>query len=470
MSSHLNAVSPIDGRYHATGEKLSPYFSEKALIKHRIIVMLEYARFLMGNRVILASGLTTHEYQQIDMIIADFDDVQAQIVQDIEKKGWGAHKATNHDVKACEIYLRARFEDIHLGHLREWIHFGRTSEDVNNIAYAIMLAQSLDNVLCSAVFELSRTIHDLADLYAELPMLARTHGQAATPTTLGKEFAVFASRVEKQRRQLKEQKILIKLNGASGNYAADYAAFPEVDWPAMSESFCDYLNRKMLGNRLKLNMVTTQIEPHDTYAELFAILMRINTILLGFCQDTWRYISDDWLVQKAIDGETGSSAMPHKVNPIDSENAEGNLGLANAMFEFFCRKLPVSRLQRDLSDSTVERNFGVAFVHSLIAYMSIARGLKKISPNKEKIAQALADHPEVITEAYQTILRSIGYPNPYDALKNISRGQKITMEDLHAFVHGLDPLLVSDSVKVRLLAITPKNYIGLAPMLTKLWM
>jgi adenylosuccinate lyase len=302
-----------------------------------------------------------------------------------------------------------------------------------------------------------------------MPMLARTHGQPATPTTLGKEFAVFSERLRLQVLQIGALKLSLKLNGATGNYAAMHAAFPDIDWPQFAQTFIENGTCLRKGAHLSFafNPLTTQIEPHDTYAELFAVMMRINTILVDFAQDMWRYISDDWIVQRPVAGEVGSSAMPHKVNPINFENAEGNLQIANWLMEGCCRKLPVSRMQRDLSDSTVLRVFGTIFAHCIVGYENLRTGMNKVSPNAETIRLALVAHPEVLAEAYQTILRSRGYPNAYDALKSISRGAKITLADLHAFVDGLDPKYVDAATKQRMKEITPDSYFGLAPSLVR---
>ncbi len=462
----LLALSPLDGRYAQYGSQLTPYFSEYALVEHRITTMLEWVRFMSRHPGIPLRTLSGLEEALLDNILDDFNLEAAQIIKDIETKGYGGIKATRHDVKACELYLRMRFDEVGLGDIVEWIHLGRTSEDVNNIAYALMLKGALDEVIMPALRKVVGKIRSFATTYAALPMLARTHGQPASPTTLGKEFAVFATRLERQLDQLASHTISIKSNGASGNHCAEYAALPGVDWLQVSQDFCEHISIKLArGQHFRISLVTTQIEPHDTYAELFGIVQRVNTIFIGLCQDVWRYISDDWLVQKTIDGEVGSSAMPHKVNPIDWENAEGNLGMANALLGFFCAKLSVSRLQRDLSDSTVERNFGVMLGYCLIAYASMLRGMDKISPNEEKIRAALRDHPEAIVEAYQTILRMAGYPNPYNVLKELTRGRAVTIEELQAFVRQLD---VDDAIKTQMLAITPETYIGLAAKLAML--
>ena len=393
----------------------------------------------------------------------------ARIIKDIETKGWGDIPKTNHDVVAVVMWLRERLKGTALADIVEWVHFGLTSEDCNNIAYALMLRAAVRHALHPAMVGVLREFERFASQYANLPMLSRTHGQTATPTTLGKEFRVWRDRLGRQLKQLEGFKILVKLNGASGNYCAHLAALPDVDWLDFSRDFATVFNdsdgAESLPLRFQFNPLTTQVEPHDTYAELFDIFRRFNTILIDACQDIWRYVSDDWLVQKAAAGEVGSSAMPHKVNPIDFENAEGNLLFANAMLEFFSRKLPISRLQRDLSDSTVERNFGLAFGHCLLGYEAALRGLGKIDVNKGRIADDLADAPEVLGEAYQTILRSAGYAGAYDALKALTRGQPVTYKHLQNFVTELD---VPEEVKERLRKLTPATYVGLAPKLARL--
>lgn len=461
----LTALSPLDGRYAKTGARLAPLFSEDALIRHRLMVMHAWVRYLVQHEKVPTPELSP--LGRYSLLHFAFDPISArpEIVKDIETKGHGRWRRTNHDVKACEFFLRDFLEEHEQGALAEWIHFGCTSEDVNNLAYALMLSKGVD-VLLDAVANLSEMIANMGTETAGTPMIARTHGQPATPTTLGKEFAVFEKRVDAFISKLQDVRIRVKWNGASGNYNAATFTLPEIDWQDVAY---DFVQKVASEHRvtLEFNTHTTQIEPHDTYAELFDLLSQLNTVLIGFSQDIWRYVSDDWLVQKAVEGEVGSSAMPHKVNPIDFENAEGNLGITNALLQHFARKLPISRLQRDLSDSTVERNFGMAFGYCLLGYEAITRGLKKVSPNEAKIRAALADHPEVLTEAYQTILRSVNYPNAYDALKGLARGKKITLEDLHAFVEGLDESLVSREVKNRMLALTPETYLGRAPQLAK---
>jgi adenylosuccinate lyase len=346
----------------------------------------------------------------------------------------------------------------------EWIHFALTSEDTNNLAYGLMLSGALEVVLIPKIDEIISNMANLAKKYSALPILARTHGQPASPTTFGKEFKVYAQRLKKYSQSLKNLKISVKLNGATGNYNAHVAAFPKVDWIKFSKNLIADLNknRKIF---LEPNLHTTQIEPHDSYVEIFDVLKHINSILIDFNQDIWRYISDEWIIQKPIDGQVGSSTMPHKINPIKFENSEGNLGLANSLFEFFARKLPVSRLQRDLSDSTVERNFGTAFAHCLIAYEYLLKGLLRIDVNKNKILEVLNNHPEIIAEAIQTIMRRENLPMPYEQLKELTRGKKVSLDDIYKFIEILD---IKKEIKAELKKITPQNYTGLAEKLAKM--
>lgn len=457
----LFALAPVDGRYEKTCEPLQDFLSEFALIKNRLTVMVHYVIMIALYPQVASHPLSDEERSKLLTLAGTLSLKQAAEIKAIEATGTKRHKKTNHDVKACELFLRDFMLDNRMEEFVELVHVGRTSEDVNNIAYAMMLRGAIHQVIRPALQDVGNEINDFALRYASLPMLSRTHGQPATPTTLGKEFAVFRERLSRQDRQLAEYRITIKLNGASGNYAADMVAYPDVDWINFSQTFCARLSTIGRGG-FEPNLTTTQIEAHDTYAELFAILARINTILIGFAQDMWSYVSEDWLVQKPVAGEVGSSTMPHKVNPIDFENAEGNFGVANALFGFFAQKLPISRRQRDLSDSTVERCFGMALGHTLIGYKSLVRGLKKISANENKIREDLAAHPEVITEAYQSILRSIGYPEGYNLLKDVSRGKKVTLRILYKFIDDLDPEKVSQEVKARMRAIMPETYTGLA--------
>lgn len=456
----LEAISPIDGRYRGHTELLADIFSEKGLIKYRIIVEGEYLLFLSEHSKIEARGFSGEERDLVKGLY-DVSTEDAGVVKAIEVKGYGNIKATNHDVKAVEYFMKEKLRGTSLEDSLEWIHFALTSEDVNNLAYGLMLSDGIGEVILPAIEELYRTIERLAQKYKDVPMLARTHGQPASPTTFGKEFKVFASRLRRQLDQLETYEILVKLNGATGNYGAHQVAYPEVDWTGFTKSFVERFNNDR-RIKLKPNLVTTQIEPHDTYAELFDNLRRLNTILIDFDRDMWRYISDNWIKQKPVEGEVGSSTMPHKINPIDFENSEGNLGIANALLGHFATKLPISRLQRDLSDSTVERNFGVALGHSLIGYKSTQRGLSKIVVNEKKVVGELGNHSEVISEAIQTILRREGAEMPYERLKELTRGRKPTMDDFRKFI---DELNVSDTVKEELKQISPTNYTGIARLL-----
>ncbi|HEY4513213.1 MAG TPA: adenylosuccinate lyase [Candidatus Paceibacterota bacterium] len=454
----LNSISPIDGRYAKNTEPLSAFMSEQALMKYRLMVEGEY--FIALSDLKLFRKLSGKE-KDVVRSLYELEDSDAKIISDIEIRGYKDIKATDHDVKAVEYYIKDRLGETSLKDALEWVHFAITSEDTNNIAYALMLSDSLQKVLIPKIEEVVSGLDALSKKYKDLPMLARTHGQSASPTTFGKEMRVFSSRVEKRLEGLKSIRIQAKLNGATGNYNAHVAAFPKVNWMAFSKKFIDGFNKNRT-QKLEANLVTTQIECHDNYVAVFDTIRSINTILLDLNQDMWRYISDDWVVQKPAEGTVGSSTMPHKINPIKFENSEGNLGMANSMFEFFARKLPVSRLQRDLSDSTVARNFGSAFAHSLVAYEYLLKGLRMISINEDKIKEELRNHPEVIAEAVQTILRREGEKMPYEKLKKLTRGKKITLTDIHDFIKSLQ---ISDKVKRELLKITPENYTGLASKL-----
>ena len=452
----LTAVSSVDGRYRGVTTELAEYFSEFALIRARARVECEYLIALSETAEVGVRALTDDEKTHLyDLANISLDG--AKEIKTIEKE-------TNHDVKAVEYYLKQKIKGTSLQDVSEWIHFGLTSEDINSVAYGLLLRNFFEHSLLNGpLASIERNLNDLVTAYAGTPMLARTHGQSASPTTFGKEMAVFLARLHRQVDKLKVNPILVKFGGATGNYNAHAVAVPNVDWPAFAQGFIDRFNIGGEGTkhyvRLELNMVTTQIESHDTYAEFFDYMRRINTILIDLSQDMWRYISDGWITQKPREGEVGSSAMPHKVNPIDFENAEGNLGLANALFNHFSNKLPISRLQRDLSDSTVERAFGTAFAHSLIAYRSLEKGFGKIKVNEEAMLAALQVHPEVLAEAIQTVLRASGAEMPYEKLKELTRGKQVTLADLQTFI---DVLNVSDDVKKRLKDLKPENYIGLA--------
>ncbi len=460
----LEALSPIDGRYRRHTKDLSNIFSEKGLMEHRLIVEGEYLIYLSDHPQIQTRNFSSEEKKTIrNLYELSLED--AQIVKDIETKGYKNIKKTNHDVKAIEYFMKEKLRGTSLEDSLEWIHFALTSEDTNNLAYALMLGTGLDKVIIPKLEDIYFNLSRIAIDCNSLPMLSRTHGQSASPTTFGKEFKVFSSRLERQLDQLRGYKILAKINGATGNYNAHNIAYPDVNCLEFSKHFIESFNNEHRIVKLEPNLITTQIEPHDTYAELFDNLKRINNILIDFDQDMWRYISDDWIKQKTKEGEVGSSTMPHKVNPIDFENSEGNLGMANAMFEFFSRKLPISRLQRDLSDSTVERNFGVVLGHSLIAYNSLLNGLTKIEINEEKVIQVLEEHPEVISEAIQTVLRREGAEMPYEQLKELTRGKKVTMDDFGRFIDGLQ---VDERIKEELRKITPTKYTGMAQFLVHL--
>lgn len=428
---------------------------------YRLIVEGEYLIALSEARII--RKLSDKEKKLIRSLY-NLSEANAQIISDIERVGYKNIKATDHDVKAVEYYMKDKLAKTSLKDVLEFLHFAITSYDTNTPARGLMLSDGLEHVIIPALDKVYAEIEKLAKKYPKTSMLARTHGQSASPTTFGKEFKVFSQRLKKQLDILKTQKISVKFSGATGNFNAHVAAFPKVDWIKFSKNFIERLN-SLSTNHLVLstNLFATQIDPHDSEVEIFDCLRRINTILIDFNQDMWRYISDNWIAQKPADGTIGSSTMPHKVNPIKFENSEGNLGMANAMFEFFARKLPISRLQRDLSDSTVERNFGTALAHCLIAYEYLLKGLSRITVNEKKIAEDLKNHSEVLAEAIQTVLRREGVKMPYEKLKELTRGKQITLADLHKFIGSLD---VDDKVKKELKKFTPENYIGLASKLS----
>lgn len=459
--TELTALSPLDGRYVEAAKPLAPFMSEYGLIRYRVAVEVAYFLALAD----LKDFPLTLSKAEEDIVarIAGLSEADAALIKEIETEGALGYPATRHDVKAVEYFIKERFKGTTLEAKAEWVHFALTSEDVNNIAYALMLSDSLEKVLVPSMEKVLRRVEELATAHAAFPMLARTHGQPASPTTFGKEMRVFAERMKKRLEGLRSIRIQAKLNGASGNWNAHAIAFAKIDWPAFSEKFIESLNDSRVY-KLEANLYTTQIECHDSYVAVFDTVRRMNTILIGFSQDMWRYISDGWVRQKAKAGEIGSSAMPHKVNPIDFENAEGNFGVANALFEHFARKLPISRLQRDLSDSTVERNFGVAFAHSLIAYESLSRGLSRVEPDAAAMAQALAAHPEVLAEAIQTILRREGLSGAYEKLKEVTRGKDVTLDDLRQFVKSL---IIPEDTKLALLSMTPATYVGLAERLAR---
>jgi adenylosuccinate lyase len=446
----INSINPLDGRYQEKTSILAPYFSESALMKYRIIMEGEY---LISLSKLGKTGLKKFNETEIKNIrnLYELSQKDFEHIKELEK-------TTNHDVKAVEYFIKEKLSQTTLKKDIEWVHFALTSEDTNNVAYALLLSDALEKIMIPSIKEIISKLSILAKDNKDLPMLARTHGQPASPTTFGKEMKVFIARLEKRLEGLESIKIEAKLNGATGNYNAHFVAYPKIAWIDFTKKYIDSFN-KSRSQKLKANIHTTQIECHDSYIAVFDTLRRINTILLDFNQDMWRYISDGWVGQIPKKGETGSSTMPHKINPIDFENSEGNLGLANALFEFYARKLPISRLQRDLSDSTVERSFGTAFGHTYLAYTSLLKGLSKISVNKDKIKEDLLSHPEVIAEAIQTVLRREGVAMPYEKLKELTRGKIVTLEDIREFIKTLD---VSDNIKKELLKITPENYIGLA--------
>jgi adenylosuccinate lyase len=445
--SALTAISPVDGRYRKTTTALAPYFSEFGLIKYRVQVEIEYFITLCQiplpqlSTVILDNNLL----EQLRNIYRNFTIEDAQSIKDIEK-------TTNHDVKAVEYFIKDRFDTLKLSAHKEFIHFGLTSQDINNTAIPLSLKEAVAAVYLPQLDEIISKISSLATDWKEVSLLARTHGQPASPTRLGKELMVFVERLEKQRQQLEAIPYSAKFGGATGNFNAHHVSFPTINWVSFGNNFVN----NVLG--LNRSQYTTQIEHYDNLAALFDAMKRINTVLLDLSRDMWTYISMNYFKQQIKAGEIGSSAMPHKVNPIDFENAEGNIGIANAIFEHLSAKLPVSRLQRDLTDSTVLRNIGVPFGHTSIAFTALLRGLNKIILNKEAIDQDLEDNWAVVAEAIQTILRTEGYPNPYEALKKLTRtNEKITQQSISGFI---DTLNITDAMKFRLKSITPHTYTG----------
>jgi adenylosuccinate lyase len=450
--SSLNAISPLEGRYQEKLNSIRPIFSECGLIKFRVIVEIQWFRALSEYANIPElPPLSKRADEVLLSIIDNFSEQDAARVKHIEN-------GINHDVKAVEYFIKEKIaENAELSALSEFIHFGCTSEDINNLAYGLMLQTARTQSILPALDELLSILKHMAHEYANQPMLARTHGQPATPTTVGKEIANSVARLQRQVEQLVSTPILGKMNGASGNYNALVIACPETDWQQISKNFIAKLG-------LHWNPYTTQIEPHDYMAELFAIVIRINIILIDFNRDMWGYISLNYFKLKKFANEVGSSTMPHKINPIDFENAEGNLGVANALLEHMATKLPISRWQRDLSDSTVLRNIGVAIAHSILAYQSTCKGLNKISLNEEVIFSDLDNHWEVLAEAIQMVMRRFGIPEPYEKLKSFTRGQKMTPELIHQFIAEL---LLTDDVKHELNKLTPSNYLGYAGDLAK---
>ncbi len=442
----LNAISPIDGRYRNKVEKLADYFSEEALIKYRVHVEIEYFIALCEIPLPQLSGFDTSKFESLRKIYLDFSTDDARAIKEIEK-------TTNHDVKAVEYFIKNKFDALYLQQYKEFIHFGLTSQDINNTAIPLSLKDAMNEVYVPQYFELLKSLEALVDEWQNIPMLARTHGQPASPTRLGKEINVYTVRLKEQFNLLNDIPSAAKFGGATGNYNAHKVAYPTIDWQLFGQQFV----QEKLG--LHHSFPTTQIEHYDHMAALFDNLKRINTIILDLDRDFWTYVSMDYFKQKIKAGEVGSSAMPHKVNPIDFENSEGNLGIANALFEHLSAKLPVSRLQRDLTDSTVLRNIGVPFAHTIIAYQSTLKGLSKLLLNKEKFEQDLENNWAVVAEAIQTILRREGYPNPYEALKGLTRtNEKINQQSIAGFI---DTLAISDAIKAELKQITPSNYTGI---------
>lgn len=446
--SHLTAISPLDGRYHSKTKNLSVFFSEYALIKYRVLVEIEYLIALSKEKTTLLDSFNEDEISKLRSIYSSFSLEDAQRIKDIEA-------TTNHDVKAVEYFLKEKVKSVNLNFNIEAIHFGLTSQDINNTAIPYSIKEA-DIFLVSEWESLKETLLNLASNWMEVAMLARTHGQPASPTSLGKELGVFVERIENQLKSLKAIPYAAKFGGATGNFNAHHIAFPSHDWIRFGNEF---LNEYLGLERMQW---TTQIEHYDWLAARFDAYKRLNTIVIDLCRDIWSYISIDYFKQKTKAGEIGSSAMPHKVNPIDFENAEGNLGIANAIFEHLAAKLPISRLQRDLTDSTVLRNIGVPYAHMLIALQSTKKGLEKLILNKEKIDDDLDQNWAVVAEAIQTVLRVEKYQNPYEALKELTRGEAVTKEKIKHFINGLD---VSETTKAKLLSISPHNYKGVFPPL-----
>ena len=443
--STLTAISPVDGRYSSKTEDLQPIFSEYGLIRHRVLVEVRWLQALAAQQEIAeVPALSSDANDLLNQIVDNFNADDAQRVKAIEC-------TTNHDVKAVEYFLKEKIEgNAELENISEFIHFACTSEDINNLSHGLMMRAGREDVLLAQMDKLIGAIRDLAHQHADKPMLSRTHGQPASPSTLGKEMANVVYRLQRQRDQVANVELLGKINGAVGNYNAHLSAYPELDWQAFAEKFVTSLG-------LTWNPYTIQIEPHDYMAEIFDAVARFNTIVIDFCRDVWSYISLGYFKQKTIAGEVGSSTMPHKVNPIDFENAEGNLGIANALFDHLAMKLPISRWQRDLTDSTVLRNMGVGFAYTTIALQSAMRGIGKLEADEARLLADLDDNWEVLAEPIQTVMRRYGIEKPYEKLKELTRGQRITAQQLSDFVDGLE---IPDSAKQSLKQMTPANYIG----------
>ncbi len=444
--SSLNAISPIDGRYRSKVNELAPYFSEEALIKYRVLVEIEYFIALCEIPLPQLENIDKGVFKDLRNIYKDFSQDDALAIKKIEG-------VTNHDVKAVEYFIKEKFDALNLSQYKEFIHFGLTSQDINNTAIPLSIKEAMNDVYVPEYFNVLNRLKSLSQDWASISMLARTHGQPASPTRLGKEIEVFIKRLEEQFNLLNDIPSAAKFGGATGNFNAHHVAYPNIDWKAFGSKFV----QEQLG--LQHSFPTTQIEHYDHMAALFDTLKRINTILIDLDRDIWTYVSMDYFKQKIKAGEVGSSAMPHKVNPIDFENSEGNLGIANAVFEHLSAKLPISRLQRDLTDSTVLRNVGVPFGHTLIGFKSTLKGLDKLLLNESKFAEDLENNWAVVAEAIQTILRREAYPNPYEALKGLTRtNAKINQDSISNFI---DTLEVTDTIKEELKRITPSNYTGI---------
>ncbi|MFH0818999.1 MAG: adenylosuccinate lyase [Patescibacteria group bacterium] len=448
----LTSVSPIDGRYHKNTRKLSAYFSEMALMKYRVKVEVLYLIALATETKIKEiRKLTPLEKNKLEKLYINFSLADATAIKEIEK-------TTNHDVKAVEYFIKEKFKKSSLQPVLEFVHFALTSEDINNLAYSLMLRDAVKNVYIPLTEQLLNKIKNLAKQNNNVSLLSLTHGQPATSTTLGKEFAVVAARIKRQLDILKKIKLMGKLNGATGNWAAHSVAYPQVNWINFSRKFVSSLG-------LEINLLTTQIEPHDSLCEVYDAIRRINNIVKDFDRDMWMYISRKIFKQQNKSGEIGSSAMPHKINPIFFENSEGNIGLANALLVFFSNKLPISRMQRDLTDSTVLRNQGTALAYCIIAYENTLKALERVATNKQTCQKELDEHWEVLAEAIQTVLRKLNYPKPYEKLKELTRGQKINQKVIHEFISGLD---IDKKEKEKLLNLTPANYTGYSSKLANL--
>ena len=444
--SSLNAISPIDGRYRSKVSNLSAYFSEEALIKYRVLVEIEYFIALCESKLPQLQDIDTSIFDDLRSIYTTFSSEDAQAIKGIEA-------ITNHDVKAVEYFIKEQFDKLGLQEYKEFIHFGLTSQDINNTAIPLSIKDAMNDVFVPEYFNLLKKLKELVKEWKDIPMLARTHGQPASPTRLGKEIEVFVVRLEEQFNLLNDIPSAAKFGGATGNFNAHKVAYPDVDWKTFGTSFV----QEKLG--LQHSFPTTQIEHYDHMAALFDALKRINTIIIDLDRDIWTYVSMDYFKQKIKKGEVGSSAMPHKVNPIDFENSEGNLGIANAVFEHLSAKLPISRLQRDLTDSTVLRNVGVPFGHTLIGFKSTLKGLNKLLLNKAKFDQDLENNWAVVAEAIQTVLRREAYPNPYETLKGLTRtNETINERSISEFIDTLD---VSEAIKSELKRINPSNYTGI---------